>query len=49
MGGVVKVIGGIFVLVAIYLFLVNGYQTTAIIKTIAENSTAGIKVLQGRG
>jgi hypothetical protein len=42
------VIGGIGVLIAIFLFLNNGGATTKIISSLASNATAGIKTLQGR-
>ncbi|WP_162840055.1 hypothetical protein [Bacillus licheniformis] len=42
------VIAGIGILIGIYLFLKNSKATTSIISTIASNTTAGIKVLQGR-
>ncbi|MGG1343872.1 hypothetical protein ABE244_25610 [Bacillus toyonensis] len=48
MNKVFDVIAGIGVLIGIYLFLSNGRQTTSIIETIASNSIAGIKTLQGR-
>jgi hypothetical protein len=48
MNKVFEVVSGIGVLIAIYLFLANGNQTTAIINTIASNSISGIKTLQGR-
>jgi hypothetical protein len=41
-------ISGIGILIAIFLFLNNGRDTTSIINSIASNTTAGIKVLQGR-
>lgn len=46
---IVEVISGIFVLIAIFLFLSNARATTSIISTIASNSIRGITVLQGRG
>lgn len=36
------------ILVGIYLFLSKGSVTVQIIKTIAENSIAGLRTLQGR-
>jgi hypothetical protein len=48
MNKVFDVLSGIGILIAIYLFLVNGKSTTSIISTIASNTTAGIKTLQGR-
>lgn len=43
------VLGGIGILIAIYLFLSNGKQTTNIISSLLTNGTNAIKVLQGRG
>ena len=48
MHSIVKVLGGIGILIGIYLFLSNGTQTVKIINSIAENSITGIQVLQGR-
>ena len=48
MYNVFKIIGGIGVLIGIYLFLSNGQQTVKIINAIASNSVTGIQVLQGR-
>ena len=45
---IMKVLGGIGVLIVIYLFLSNGSQTVKIINSIAENTIDGIQVLQGR-
>jgi hypothetical protein len=42
------VISGMGILIAIFLFLNNGRETTSIINSIATNTTAGIKTLQGR-
>lgn len=44
-----NILAGIGLLIAIYLFLSHGSTTAKIIQTIAENSIAGIKTLQGRG
>ena len=43
-----KTIAGIGVLIAVYLFVSNANQTAKIIESIGSNTTAGIKVLQGR-
>jgi hypothetical protein len=43
-----KMLTGMGVLIAIYLFVANGDKTTSIISTIASNSVSGIKALQGR-
>lgn len=48
MGTLTKVISGIGVLIAIFLFLNNMNATTSIINTIGKNSINGIAVLQGR-
>jgi hypothetical protein len=43
-----KVIGGIGVLIGIYLFIANADQTAKVISTISSNSIKGIQTLQGR-
>lgn len=43
-----KIIAGMGMLIAIYLFVSNASQTTKIIESIGSNTTKGIKVLQGR-
>lgn len=48
MNTIYKVVAGIGVLIAIYLFLSNGKETTSIISTISSNAIKGIQVLQGR-
>lgn len=48
MKSVVVILSGIGALIAIFLLLDKGDKTVKIIETIATNSTAGIKVLQGR-
>ena len=48
MKDVVAILTGIGLLIMIYLFLANGDQTVKIFGTIAQNTTAGIKTLQGR-
>lgn len=48
MGTLTKVVSGIGVLIAIYLFLDNFNATSSIINTIGKNSINGIAVLQGR-
>ena len=45
---VVEVISGIFVLIAIFLFLNNSKATSSIVSTIAANSIREIAVLQGK-
>lgn len=46
--GLGKVVSGIGLLIAIYLFVANANQTAKIIESIGSNTTKGIKVLQGR-
>ena len=48
MSAILKIMSGIGVLIAIYLFLSNGSQTVKIINSLAGNLTDGIQVLQGR-
>ena len=48
MSSVIKILSGIGVLIAIYLFLANGSNTTKIINSIGTNTIEGIQVLQGR-
>lgn len=43
-----KMLGGIGILIAIYLFVKNGNETVKVIQTIAQNSIQGIATLQGR-
>lgn len=43
-----RIVGGIGILIAIFLLVKNSDQTAKIIQTIASNSIAGITVLQGR-
>jgi hypothetical protein len=45
---ILEIVSGVFVLIGIYLFVINWTGTTAIISTIASNSITGIKALQGR-
>lgn len=44
-----NVLTGIGILIGIFLFLRYGNTTVGIIQSIASNSVAGIKTLQGRG
>lgn len=44
-----NILTGIGILIAIFLFLSHGNTTVSIIQTLAQNSIAGIKTLQGRG
>lgn len=48
MNKIFDVIGGIGILIAIYLFLSQSKATTSIISSMASNATSGIKTLQGR-
>jgi hypothetical protein len=48
MGQFGKVVGGIGILIAIYLVVKNSAETAKIIQTISSNSIAGIQTLQGR-
>ena len=48
MGTFGKVVGGIGVLIAMYLLIKNADQTVKVIQTISANSIAGIATLQGR-
>lgn len=43
-----KIVSGMGLLIAIYLFVSNANQTAKIIESIGANTTKGIKVLQGR-
>lgn len=48
MGAITKVLSGIGILIAIFLFLNNATATSSIINTIGKNSINGISILQGR-
>lgn len=48
MGGILKILSGIGVLIAIYLFLSNGNQTVKIINSFSEALSTNTQVLQGR-
>lgn len=48
MGKILGVVGGVGILIALYLILVRGDETVQIIDTLAENTIQGIAVLQGR-
>lgn len=45
---IVAVIGGMFILIGIFLFLTRGWESALIIETIAKNAVRGIEALQGR-
>lgn len=49
MKAVLTIASGIGLLIAVYLFLSRGSDTVNIINSLASNTTAGIKTLQGRG
>jgi len=46
---ITDILSGIGILIAIYLVIANGNQTTKLINSIMSNTVNGIKVLQGRG
>jgi hypothetical protein len=48
MGTFGKIVGGIGLLIGIFLLVSNADQTAKIIQTISSNSIAGIATLQGR-
>ena len=48
MNHLTKILGGIGILIAVYLVLSNGGQTIKIIDSISSNALNGIQVLQGR-
>jgi hypothetical protein len=48
MSKIVGIVGGIGILIGVYLFLSHGDSTAKIINTLASNSVSGIKTLQGR-
>jgi hypothetical protein len=48
MNKVFDVLAGVGFLIGMYLLLSQSKATTSIISTIASNTTAGIKTLQGR-
>lgn len=48
MSSIIKVLSGVGVLIAIYLFLSQGKQTTNIINSIGTNGNKIIGTLQGR-
>lgn len=49
MNSVVKIISGIGLLIGLGIVIWNYRGAVAVIDSIASNSTAGIKTLQGRG
>lgn len=44
-----SIMGGVFILIAIYLLVSEGTKTVAIINALAKPSIEAVKVLQGRG
>lgn len=48
MSNIIKVLSGIGVLIAIYLFLSNGSQTVKIINSLGGNLADMTQILQGR-
>ena len=48
MNHLTKILGGIGILIAIYLVLSNGSQSIKIVESISSNALNGIQVLQGR-
>ena len=43
-----EITSSIFVLIGIYLFVINADETVSIINSLFTNSVKGIKALQGR-
>lgn len=48
MSNFVKILGGIGILIAVYILVYKADLSTKVIQTIGNNSIAGIKALQGR-
>ena len=48
MKNITEILGGIGILIAIYLLLSHGNNTTSFIDTVLNGATNMIKVLQGR-
>lgn len=44
-----KIISGMGLLIAIFLFVSNATSTAKIIGTVGDSTIKGVKVLQGRG
>ena len=49
MKGLMGVIGGAFILIAIYLLVYNGDKTVQVINALSGPTIQSIKTLQGRG
>jgi len=43
-----SIVGGAFILIAIYLFISDGDKTVQVINALANNSVLAVKTLQGR-
>ena len=48
MGSIVRIISGMGILIAIYLFVANARGTASIISSVGSNSVNMVKTLQGR-
>ena len=48
MGSIVRIISGMGILIAIYLFVKNANGTASIISSIGSNSVNMVQTLQGR-
>jgi len=48
MRGIMGIAGGIFVLIAIYLLVINATKTVAVINALSTPTLTAIKTLQGR-
>ena len=48
MGGVLDVIGGVFLLILVYLMLSRAPEVNQLVSTIAGSSVRAVAVLQGR-
>lgn len=46
---ITDILSGIGILIGIYLVLSHGGEAKRLIESVLENTTNGIKVLQGRG
>lgn len=49
MKAITDILGGIGILIALYLVLSNATASTNLISTVINSASNGIKVLQGRG
>lgn len=48
MKSIMSIFGGIFILIAIYLLIINFKGTVAVINALSQPSLSAIKTLQGR-